>query len=136
MRREIEEIPEAARRLLSEAHPGIRKIAEESGAPVFLASVARGSSDHAATYLKYASEIYLGLAMASLGPSVSSVYKRRVKLDQALVIAISQSGASPDILSVVEDATKQGAITVGLTNTPESRLAHLSTWAIDICAGS
>lgn len=135
MRREIEEIPDAARRLLKEAHPGIREIAAKAGAPVFLASVARGSSDHAASFLKYASEIYLGLAMASLGPSVSSVYTGNVQLSQALVIAISQSGASPDILSVVESATKQGAVSVGLTNTPDSPLASLSSSTIDICAG-
>jgi len=135
MRREIEEIPDAARRLLAEAHPHIREIAAKAGAPVFLASVARGSSDHAATFLKYASEIYLGLAMASLGPSVSSIYGGKVKLDQALVIAISQSGASPDILSVVESASGQGAYTVGLTNTAASDLAKLSRATVDICAG-
>ncbi len=135
MRREIEEIPDAARRLLTEAHPRIRGIAGRIEAPVFLASVARGSSDHAATFLKYAAEIYLGLAMASLGPSVSSIYNGRVKLSQALVIAISQSGASPDILSVVESAAQQGAFTVGLTNTADSKLAELSGAAIDICAG-
>lgn len=135
MRREIEEIPDAARRLLKEAHPKIREIASKAGAPVFLASVARGSSDHAASFLKYASEIYLGLAMASLGPSVSSVYGGNVQLAQALVISISQSGASPDILSVVESATKQGAVSVGLTNTAGSPLARISSSAIDICAG-
>ncbi|WP_428672234.1 SIS domain-containing protein [Roseibium sp.] len=135
MRREIEEIPDAARRLLTEAHPQIREIAGRIDAPVFLASVARGSSDHAATFLKYAAEIYLGLAMASLGPSVSSIYSGNVKLGQALVIAISQSGASPDILSVVESAANQGAFTVGLTNTADSKLAQLSGAAIDICAG-
>ncbi|CTQ62982.1 SIS domain-containing protein [Roseibium album] len=135
MRREIEEIPDAARRLLKEAHPKIREIASKAGSPVFLASVARGSSDHAASFLKYASEIYLGLAMASLGPSVSSVYGGNVQLAQALVISISQSGASPDILSVVESATKQGAVSVGLTNTADSPLARISSSAIDICAG-
>lgn len=135
MLREIEEIPDATRRLLAEAHPGIREIAAKAGSPVFLASVARGSSDHAAMFLKYASEIYLGLAMASLGPSVSSVYGGKVQLGEALVIAISQSGASPDILSVVESATQQGAFTVGLTNTAESKLARLSASTIDISAG-
>ncbi|MBG6200449.1 glucosamine--fructose-6-phosphate aminotransferase (isomerizing) [Labrenzia sp. EL_13] len=135
MRREIEEIPDAARRLLKEAHPKIREIASKAGSPFFLASVARGSSDHAASFLKYASEIYLGLAMASLGPSVSSVYGGNVQLAQALVISISQSGASPDILSVVESATKQGAVSVGLTNTADSPLARISSSAIDICAG-
>ncbi|ASP32677.1 SIS domain-containing protein [Labrenzia sp. VG12] len=135
MRREIEEIPDAARRLLADGAPEIREIAARAGAPVFLASVARGSSDHAATFLKYAAEIYLGLAMASLGPSVSSIYSGRVKLNQALVIAISQSGASPDILSVVESADKQGAFTVGLTNTADSALARLSKATVDIGAG-
>lgn len=135
MRREIEEIPEAARRLLAEALPLIRDIAGKAGTPVFLASVARGSSDHAATFLKYASEIHLGLAMASLGPSVSSVYGGKVKLDQALVIAISQSGASPDILSVVENAVEQGAFTVGLTNTADSPLAKSSKATVNISAG-
>jgi glutamine---fructose-6-phosphate transaminase (isomerizing) len=135
MRREIEEIPDAARRLLLQGHPHIHQIAEKAGAPVFLASVARGSSDHAATFLKYAAEIYLGLAMASLGPSVSSIYSGRVNLSQALVIAISQSGASPDILSVVDSAAQQGAFTVGLTNTSDSELARLSAAAVDICAG-
>ena len=135
MRREIEEIPDAARRLMREGGPKIREIASSAAAPVFLASVARGSSDHAATFLKYASEIYLGLAMASLGPSVSSVYKGKVKLDQALVIAISQSGASPDILSVVKSAREQGAFTVGVTNTAGSALAELSGASLDICAG-
>ena len=135
MRREIEEIPDAAQRLLAKARPRMREIAANAGSPVFLASVARGSSDHAATFLKYASEIYLGLAMASLGPSVSSVYGGRVSLSQALVVAISQSGASPDILSVVEEASSQGAFTVGLTNTADSGLARLSGAAVDICAG-
>ncbi|WP_420332242.1 SIS domain-containing protein [Roseibium sp.] len=135
MRREIEEIPDAVRRLLAEAQPEIGKIASAAGSPVFLASVARGSSDHAAMFLKYASEIYLGLAMASLGPSVSSVYGGKVQLAKALVVAISQSGASPDILSVVESAAKQGATAIGLTNTAGSPLARLSTATIDICAG-
>lgn len=135
MRQEIEEIPDVANRLLTEGRAHIRDIAKHAGAPVFLASVARGSSDHAATFLKYASEIYLGLAMASLGPSVSSIYGGKVRLDQALVIAISQSGASPDILSVVQSAKEQGAFTVGLTNTADSKLAELSSAALDIGAG-
>ncbi|MEM5584862.1 SIS domain-containing protein [Roseibium sp. AS2] len=135
MRREIEEIPEAAARLLNGASARIGDIAKQAGTPVFLASVARGSSDHAAAFLKYAAEIHLGVAMASLGPSVSSVYKGRVNLSQALVIAISQSGASPDILSVVESAEEQGAVTIGLTNTAGSELARLSTASVDIHAG-
>lgn len=135
MRREIEEIPVAAARLLKTAQSDVKSIADTIGEPVFLASVARGSSDHAAAFLKYASEVYLGLAMASLGPSVSSIYGNSVQLKQALVIAISQSGASPDILSVVKSAVDQGATTVGLTNTADSDLARTATATIDIAAG-
>lgn len=135
MRREIEEIPAAAQRLLEFGAQPVREAARQAGTPQFLASVARGSSDHAATFVKYASELYLGLAVASLGPSVTSVYHRRIRLKNALVFAISQSGASPDIISMVRDAADQGGTTVGFTNTPGSDLTWVCSSTIDICAG-
>ena len=76
MRREINEIPDAVERLLSEGAGAVTATAAEIRdlAPSYLLSVARGSSDHASTYLKYASELLLGLPMASVGPSVKSIY--------------------------------------------------------------
>ncbi|EFO30053.1 SIS domain-containing protein [Roseibium sp. TrichSKD4] len=135
MRREIQEIPAATQRLFQESLEPVRKAADTARNAKYFATVARGSSDHAATFFKYAVEIYLGKPVASIGPSVTSVYKKRVALDGACVLAISQSGASPDILSLVQDATEQGVSTIGLTNTKGSPLAGVCTNAIDIAAG-
>ena len=89
MRREIEEIPEATRRFLSGS--GAR-LAEAGAAlrekqPLFVATIARGSSDHAALFLKYAIELTTGLAVASVGPSIMSIYGRELNLTRAAAIA-------------------------------------------------
>lgn len=137
MRREIEEIPEAAARLLdrsraalSEAGRGIRE-----RDPHMVVTVARGSSDHAATFMKYAVELTAGLPVASVGPSVASIYGAKLRLKGATCLAISQSGKSPDIVAMAETARQGGALTVALTNTADSPLAHASDFAIDILAG-
>jgi glucosamine--fructose-6-phosphate aminotransferase (isomerizing) len=137
MRREIEEIPEAVARLLdrsgaalSEAGRGIRE-----RDPHFVVTVARGSSDHAATFMKYAVELTAGLAVASVGPSIASIYDTKLKLDGAACLAISQSGKSPDIVALTQTARAGGALTVALTNTADSPLARASNYSIDILAG-
>jgi glucosamine--fructose-6-phosphate aminotransferase (isomerizing) len=137
MRREIEEIPEAAARLLDRSGPLLRDagraIAERD--PHFLVTVARGSSDHAATFMKYAVELTAGLAVASIGPSIASVYGRKLRLAGSACLAISQSGKSPDIVAMAEAAREGGALTVALTNTAGSPLASACDHAIDILAG-
>jgi glucosamine--fructose-6-phosphate aminotransferase (isomerizing) len=137
MRREIEEIPEATARLLdrsgsalSEAGRGIRE-----HDPHFVVTVARGSSDHAATFMKYAVELTAGLAVASVGPSIASIYGTKLKLNGSACLAISQSGKSPDIVALTESARAGGALTVALTNTADSPLARAANYAIDILAG-
>lgn len=137
MRREIEEIPQAAARLLdrsgqilSEAGRGIRE-----RDPHFLVTVARGSSDHAATFIKYAVELTAGLAVASVGPSIASIYGARLKLGGSACLAISQSGKSPDIVAMAQAAKAGGALTIAVTNTADSPLARASDYAIDILAG-
>ena len=102
MRREIEEIPEATARLLdgsatvlTEAGRGIRE-----REPSFVVTVARGSSDHAATFMKYAVELTAGLAVASVGPSIASIYGAKLRLAGSACLAISQSGKSPDIVAM------------------------------------
>ena len=72
--------------------------------PRLLVTVARGSSDHAATYLKYAVELAAGVPVASVGPSVASIYGRRLRLDGAACLGISQSGQSPDIVEMMRSA--------------------------------
>ncbi|WP_082525669.1 SIS domain-containing protein [Mesorhizobium sp. Root102] len=137
MRREIEEIPQAVARLLdgsgtvlAEAGRGIRE-----RDPQFIVTVARGSSDHAATFMKYAVELTAGLAVASVGPSIASIYGRKLRLAGSACLAISQSGKSPDIVAMAETARAGGALTVAITNTADSPLARASDYAIDILAG-
>ncbi|WP_424933452.1 SIS domain-containing protein [Amaricoccus macauensis] len=137
MRREILEIPEAVDRLLTN---GAEAIATAAGAareldPRFLISVARGSSDHACSYLKYASELILRRPMASIGPSVASIYGVDLMAKDALCIAISQSGQSPDIARMTEGLAAAGAMTVAITNNPDSRLGNVAAATLPIHAG-
>lgn len=137
MRREINEIPEAASRLLSGSAQALREAGAALRAkdPAFLITIARGSSDHAAHFLKYAIEQTAGRAVASVGPSLASIYGKSLKLDQAAAISVSQSGKSPDIVALARSARESGALTVSLTNTQPSPLAEASTHPIDIQAG-
>src|SRR3954453_8744062 len=91
--------------------------------PRLVVTVARGSSDHAATYLKYAVELVAGIPVASVGPSVASVYGRRLRLDGPACLGISQSGQSPDIVEMMRGARVGGALTVAITNTAGSPMA-------------
>lgn len=98
-------------------------------------TLARGSSDHAATYARYLLETRAGVLTASLSPSVSSVYASRAHLRNTAVLAISQSGRSPDILETARAAGEAGACVVALVNAEDSPLAGLAHYAIPLCAG-
>jgi glucosamine--fructose-6-phosphate aminotransferase (isomerizing) len=137
MAEEVREIPLAVQRLLREGGQDIRAAALAARAldPSFIATVARGSSDHAATYLKYAAELTLGLPVASIGPSVASIYGAQLKLAKALCISVSQSGQSPDIVEMARSARAGGAMTVAVTNNAQSRLAGVSDRTLNIHAG-
>jgi glucosamine--fructose-6-phosphate aminotransferase (isomerizing) len=91
--------------------------------PAFAATVARGSSDHAATYLASLLGIRAGLATASLMPSLVTRYAARLRLASALVLGLSQSGRSPDIVRTLEAAATSGAVTVAVVNDRASPLA-------------
>ena len=104
--------------------------------PRLVATCARGSSDHAATYAGYVLQWFLGRPVASLFPSTVSIYARPLDdLRGALVIAISQSGQSPDLHALVSAARTAGALVVGLVNDARSPLAAACDVAIDIGAG-
>lgn len=137
MRKEILEIPEAVERLLSNGGEATARAADQARAvdPPFLVSVARGSSDHACTFLKYASELVLRRPMASIGPSVSSVYGVDLVVPGALCLSVSQSGQSPDIVRMAESLRASGALTVAITNNPRSRLASVADTTLPIHAG-
>ncbi|MFZ5962839.1 SIS domain-containing protein [Thalassococcus sp. BH17M4-6] len=137
MRREILEIPSAVDNLLSQGADAIKAAAAALAKrdPLFMISVARGSSDHAATYFKYASELLTGVPVASVGPSVASIYGRTLRLEQSACLAVSQSGKSPDIVRMAQMAAEQGALSLALTNHTDSDLARVSTHTLHLHAG-
>ncbi|RUT33176.1 SIS domain-containing protein [Arsenicitalea aurantiaca] len=137
MRREISECADAARRFLSEGAEAVTAAgaALREKDPLFFVTIARGSSDHAASFLKYAIELTSGLPVASLGPSLGSIYKRDLRLGRAAGIAISQSGGSPDIVAMTEAVRRGGALTIALTNTPGSPMTKKADHTLDIAAG-
>ena len=137
MRREIDEIPEAAQRLLERSADQLKAAGAALRAkdPAFLVTIARGSSDHAALFLKYAIELQAGRPVASLGPSLASIYGAKLKLGGAAAIAISQSGKSPDIVAMAKAATDAGAVSIALTNTLPSPISEACTHPLDILAG-
>ena len=104
-------------------------------APRAVATMARGSSDHAATYAKYLIETRLGLLTTSAAPSIASVYQTRPKLDGVLYIAFSQSGKSPDLLANVEQAKASGALTLAMVNVEDSPLAQMADIVLPLGAG-
>ncbi len=138
MRREISEIPEAVARLLARGQISRSRALDKMRAldPAFIITVGRGSSDHVCTYLKYAAELGLGLPVASIGPSIASVYKAPLRLQNALCLSVSQSGQSPDIVAMSRAAAQNGALVVALTNAPASPLANAADMVLDIHAGT
>ena len=102
MAREIAEIPEVTSRQVSRGLTEYRAIGAHlrRRAPAVIVTCARGSSDNAAVYLKYLVETRIGIPVAAIGPSVASVYDARLSLDRAVCVTISQSGGSPDLVSL------------------------------------
>jgi len=107
----------------------------KQSSPPFVMTVARGSSDHATMYAKYLFEIQVGWVTASAAPSIYTIYKRKLSLKNVLVLAISQSGQSPDLIEVMRSARKQGAITVALVNEVVSPLAKAAEYVVPLWAG-
>jgi glucosamine--fructose-6-phosphate aminotransferase (isomerizing) len=137
MAAEISEAGAVVRRQLAANSTLTAKVAADLRAlkPAFVATVARGSSDHAALYLKHLVELKLGLACASLGPSIASLYHAPLKLAGAVAIAISQSGRSPDILAMQGAAIDQGALTIAFVNDEASPLAREANAVLPLRAG-
>ena len=108
----------------------------KSKSPRVVVTCARGSSDHAATFGKYLFETLLGVPTSSVALSVSSIYAAPVVADDALCIAISQSGRSPDLLTAVEAHKKSGAYVVALVNDEDSPLAALADELLPLKAGA
>lgn len=134
---EIREQPSVAERQLAELPSRIRPLVDAvRGATVdYVLIAARGTSDHAAIYAQYALGAIARLPVALAAPSLFSRYGTPPRIRHALVIGISQSGRSPDVVGVVEDARRQGAITAAITNDPTSPLADAAAHLLPINAG-
>lgn len=104
--------------------------------PRFIVTIARGSSDHAALYIKYLAEILLGKPCASLGPSLASLYQAPLDLRGVLALTLSQSGRSPDILALQAAAKRAGAVDAALVNDPQSPAALAAEVLLPLHAGA
>lgn len=103
--------------------------------PSYVLMIGRGSSDHAGVYAKYLLETELGLPVMASAPSVFGIYHKKVDHKNALVIAISQSGRSPDIVNQVKSAKASGAMCVALVNDEQSPLAQAADSVLPMGAG-
>jgi glucosamine--fructose-6-phosphate aminotransferase (isomerizing) len=134
---EIQEQPERLRSLLvSQKKTALRiakAIQERDVHYAFLA--ARGTSDNAGRYANYLWGAANGLPLALATPSLFTYYKQPPRFRNALVIGVSQSGQSPDIVSVVQEGKSQGCLTLAITNEPDSPLARMADFVLDIQAG-
>jgi glucosamine--fructose-6-phosphate aminotransferase (isomerizing) len=138
LKSEIFEQPSVLAHLLDNQMERVQEIArtlrERSIDYIFLA--ARGTSDNAGLYAKYLWGAFNQMPIALAAPSLFSIYGRPPALRHALVVGISQSGQSPDIIGVVAEGKRQGAPTLVITNDPDSPLAQAAEFVIDIGAGT
>jgi glucosamine--fructose-6-phosphate aminotransferase (isomerizing) len=137
LKAEIFEQPLVLARLLDNQTQAIREAAAAIQAREidFIFLTARGTSDNAGLYAKYLWGAFNQLPVALAAPSLFSLYGTPPALRNALVVGISQSGQSPDIVAVLAEGRQQGALTIAITNAPDSPLAEAADLVLDICAG-
>ncbi|WP_176073455.1 SIS domain-containing protein [Brucella intermedia] len=137
MLQETEQSPAVVAGLLEKEAGTFAEIARifQKSEPAVITTAARGSSDHAATFFKYLMEITMGIPVASIGPSVASVYGSKLKLKNGLHFTVSQSGASPDIVAAQEAAKKGGATTIAVVNVVDSPLSRAADVVLALHAG-
>lgn len=137
MRREIEEIPDVVQRQIDDALGDYidtgRRLAR-FGVPAIL-TCARGTSDQAAVYFKYLSEIRAGIPVGSVGPSIASVYRRDLRAKGLAALTISQSGGSPDLAWLQRTLGEGGAKTIALLNVVASPVGDGADIVLPLCAG-
>lgn len=137
LQKEINEQPAVLRRFIENEVGNVRDVARRiREAGVHHAVIAaRGTSDNAAIYARYLLENFCDLPVSLAAPSIYTLYKNPPSLEKALVVGISQSGEGADVNAVVEEGRRQGALTLALTNFPESPLAEAAAHTILLRAG-
>jgi len=138
MAAEIAEQPTVFERVLTQSPADVAEVARRvrESAPRFVLMAARGTSDHAALYLKYLVEIVLGLPCGLASPSTVTAYGATPDLRGVLWVTVSQSGGSPDLLESTRAAERAGALTLAVTNAPDSALGQAAQLHLDIRAGA
>ncbi|MDQ1700932.1 MAG: hypothetical protein QOF57_184, partial [Frankiaceae bacterium] len=137
MATEIAEQPSVLERILTRSPKDVADIVAriKAAGPKFVLLAARGTSDHAALYAKYLLEIRLGLPCGLASPSTMTTYGARPDLRGVLFIGVSQSGGSPDLVESMTTARECGALTLAVTNAPQSPLATAAELHLDVHAG-
>ncbi len=138
LHQEIHEQPDAVARLLERERANVAALAKAIRARdvCHVVIAARGTSDNAGRYAKYVLGAFNGLPVSLATPSLHTIYEQPPRFRRALVLGISQSGQSPDIVAVVEEARRQGQLTAVLTNSPHSPMAQQGDFVIDLHAES
>jgi glucosamine--fructose-6-phosphate aminotransferase (isomerizing) len=133
---EISEQPQVIQKLLDEETGRIQQIADQlRGKFKYMLIAARGTSDNAARFSQYLFGAHNRLPVALATPSLFTLYHYPPRVDEALVVGISQSGQSPDIVSVLREGRRQGRPTLAITNAPGSPLAETADHVIQLHAG-
>jgi glucosamine--fructose-6-phosphate aminotransferase (isomerizing) len=124
---EIAEQPAALARTIAAERGKLAKLGQTLKARDIdlIVLVARGSSDNASLFGRYLLEITTGIPVSLSAPSVHTIYNAKLRFDHALVVGVSQSGEGEDINRVLENARQCGALTVGITNEPNSTMTKL-----------
>jgi glucosamine--fructose-6-phosphate aminotransferase (isomerizing) len=135
LEQEIRSQPEVVARLLERETERVRRMVTELPPFSYVMIAARGTSDHAATYAKYAWAALAGMPVALATPSLYTLYNTAPQLNNALVVGVSQSGQSPDIVAVVAEGKRQGRPTLAITNDGTSPLAQAADHVIELHAG-
>jgi glucosamine--fructose-6-phosphate aminotransferase (isomerizing) len=135
LEQEIWSQPAVIRQLLAAEVPHIAQIIEQLPPFEYALIAARGSSDHAALYASYAWAGLAGYPITLAAPSLHTLYHTPPRLTGALVVGISQSGQSPDILAVLEEGKRQGRPTLAITNDGASPLAAIADHVVELHAG-
>src|SRR4051795_7435863 len=129
MRAEMDEQPDVLARLLS------RRVAVAAGSIAGVVIVARGSSDHAAVYGRYLLELATRRPVALAAPSLHTRYGARTDASGWLVVGVSQSGKTPEIVDVVQRLRASGGHAIAITNNADSPLAAAAEVVIELGAG-
>ncbi|TCI96777.1 SIS domain-containing protein [Aeromicrobium sp. IC_218] len=137
MRAEVAEQPDVWRRLVRDARGPLDEAAAlvRSTDPELLHLVARGSSDHAALYGQYLAAAELGVPAVHSTPSLVTVFERGSRFPRTIQVALSQSGASPDLVATARAARETGVRAISITNTPDSPLAVEADVHVSLDAG-